>query len=248
MKKIAMFLLLAVMTAATSFASYIVILKDGTRYRATQKWTLSGGKALVKLEDGSVLQLDPKLIDVKKSEAMNQLGLGDVNVIAQEAPPAAEAPASRPVGLGSIARIRKLPGATNEAPDSSTAGPASSNSTPVQGSGPGYLGNDVTSKFVSAFENVGLFGAKITASAPYKLRIEIPADNEDQVFKAISATSYMMLRIPEATGQRIDMVELFMATISGGAAGRFQMSREDAQNIDVKKISLPDYFLQKVLF
>jgi hypothetical protein len=39
-----------------------------------------------------------------------------------------------------------------------------------------------------------------------------------------------------------------MATTNGGAAGRFQMTHDDAAAIDAKKLSLESYFIRKVLF
>jgi hypothetical protein len=44
------------------------------------------------------------------------------------------------------------------------------------------------------------------------------------------------------------MVELFMATIKGGAAGRFQMTMADAEAIDKKQVSLQAYFVTNVLY
>ncbi|MEA2490124.1 MAG: hypothetical protein QOH21_1916, partial [Acidobacteriota bacterium] len=50
------------------------------------------------------------------------------------------------------------------------------------------------------------------------------------------------------TDANIEMVELFMRTTNGGAAGRFQMTRADAVALDQKTISQHDYFVRKVLY
>jgi hypothetical protein len=39
-----------------------------------------------------------------------------------------------------------------------------------------------------------------------------------------------------------------MKTTTGGAAGRFKMSRADAEALDSKKITRQDYFIHNVLF
>ena len=49
-------------------------------------------------------------------------------------------------------------------------------------------------------------------------------------------------------GVQIDAVDLFMKTTTGGAAGRFHMTRDDAQALDAKTITPQDYFVLKVLF
>ena len=67
--------------AVPLFASYIVVLKDGTQYKAKQKWTVSNGKALVALTDGGMLQIDPSLIDTKKTDRLTfAIGCGIAGV------------------------------------------------------------------------------------------------------------------------------------------------------------------------
>ncbi len=73
-------------------------------------------------------------------------------------------------------------------------------------------------------------------------------DTEDRVFNAISATSYLMVRNAGVANVRIDMVELFMRTTTGGSAGRFQMSRADAEALNNRAISQQDYFVRKVIY
>ncbi|MGZ7042124.1 MAG: hypothetical protein ACXVH7_10075, partial [Thermoanaerobaculia bacterium] len=62
------------------------------------------------------------------------------------------------------------------------------------------------------------------------------------------ATSFLITRNAGVTGVRVDMVELFMRTTTGGSSGRFQMSRSDAEALDTKQISQQDYFIRKVIF
>jgi hypothetical protein len=49
-------------------------------------------------------------------------------------------------------------------------------------------------------------------------------------------------------GVQIDVVELFMKTTTNGAAGRFQMTRDDAQALTDHKISQQEYFVRRVIF
>src|SRR6185369_1526651 len=92
------------------FASYIVVLKDGKQYKAKAKWTVQNGKALVQLENGQSLLIDPALIDEAKSEQTTKLGLGDVRIMNLDAkmPDAPGTPKSATPSLGEQIRLRKL--------------------------------------------------------------------------------------------------------------------------------------------
>ncbi len=228
---------------ANAFATYIVALKTGASYKAKAKWTVKGGKAYVSLESGETLELDPSLIDEARSEQMTRSGLGDARIIAVGT--SDTAPVKQQPSLGSTIRLRKLPPtqAVPAAPATTTTAP--SPDVPASGN---LLGQDVVEKFARAYENVGLFEQKLTATGPHSLRAELTADSEDKVFNAISATSFLMVRNAGVPGAQIDMVELFMKTTTGGSSGRFQMSQDDAQALDSKKISQQDYFVRRVIY
>jgi hypothetical protein len=239
MKKV-LFFALAVLVAAPSFARYIVVLKDGTRYAAKAKWTVVSGKAIVQLESGQSLQLDPSLIDVRASEQMTKIGMANANVI--DLNPGATAAQNTGGGqpsLGGQIKLRK------NTPQPQQAQPAVE---PAPVSGAGEMFPEVLEKFGRAFENVGIFERRIVSTGANSLRAELTVDTEDRVFNAISATSFLMVRNAGVDGAQIEMVELFMKTITGGSAGRFRMSRADAEALDKRTISQQDYFVRKVIY
>jgi hypothetical protein len=238
----------AALLSANAFATYIVALKNGTTYKAKAKWTLKGGKAYVSLENGELLALDPSLIDEPKSEQMTKSGLGDANVLAVGSTDTAPAAKQQP-SLGASIKLRKLAPSqsTAPAPGPSTTAPATAPpALPV--SGGNLLSQEVVEKFARAYENVGLFEQKLTATGPRSLRADLTADSEDKVFNAISATSFLMVRNAGVPGAEIDVVELFMKTTNGGSSGRFQMTRDEAQALDAKKISQQEYFVRRVIY
>ena len=240
-KKALVLFAFALFIATQSFASYIAVLKDGKQYKAKAKWTMQGGKALVQLENGQSLLIDPSLIDEAKSELTTKLGLGDVKIVDLDAklPAGVKPPPTAPT-LGDQIKLRK-PGEQNaqQAAPAVAAPVAPPSST---------MSTEVMMKFERAYENVGIFEHKLSSSGAGKIRAELTADSEDKVFNAISATSYLMVRNAGVTGTQIDMIELFMKTTNGGAAGRFQMSRDDAQALDAKTMSLQEYFVRKVIY
>jgi hypothetical protein len=226
--------------SANLFATYYVILKNGTAYKAKAKWTVTNGKALVNLENGQQLQLDPALIDEARSEQATRSGLGDAKILAIGNDPAGGPDRPQQSQLGAAIKLRKLPAAGE-------AQPAPPSPPPVAAGG-GMISNEVVEKFQRAYENVGLFEQNIKGTGPHSLRAELTADSEDKVFNAISATSFLMVRNAGVPGADIEVVELFMKTTNGGSSGRFHMTREDATKIDTKQVTQQEYFVRKVLF
>lgn len=239
MKKALTLVAFAVLFAVPAFARYIVVLKDGTSYTAKAKWTVSNGKALVLLENGQSLQLDPALIDVARSEQATRLGLHNARVMdTPQTTTSAPPPPSQP-SLGDQIRLRR-PTEKKPAPAPAAA--------PLASPGTSQLLSRVVENFDRAYDNIGIFEKEISATGPSSLRAELTIDTEDRVFNAISATSYLMVRDAGVEGAKVDMVELFMKTTTGGAAGRFQMTRADADALHAKTISQQDYFIRKVLY
>ena len=223
------------LVSSQAFATYFVILKDGTEIRARAKWTLVNGKAVIPLESGQTMVVDPNSIDVAKSEQTTQMGGAAVLNVGQT--PAQQK--SQQSQLGAAFKLRKLPGTETAAQTTTT--------TPVIPTGP-LIGPEVLSKFERAYENVGIYEHKLTATGAHSLRAELTADNEEKVFNAISATSFLIIRNAGVVGAQVDLVELFMRTTTGGSSGRFQMTREDANALDGKSITREEYFIRKVLY
>src|SRR5687767_15139424 len=111
MKKTLTIVAFTSLLASQAFATYVVVLRDGTRYNAKAKWTVVNGKALVNLEDGRALQLDPSLIDVAQSERLTRLGITNGSIVDLN-PNLPEAQQAKPpaASLGSQIRLKR-PGA-----------------------------------------------------------------------------------------------------------------------------------------
>lgn len=245
MKKTFAFFAFAILVASHSFASYIVVLRDGTRYVAKTKWTVVKGKAIVQLENGQSLQLDPNLIDVAKSEQTTKMGMANANVIDLGTSESTPRKAQKP-SLGDI-RLRPRETPQQAAPRAATPAPSAAMPAPVA-TVSGTMPAEVTEKFDRAYENVGIFERNVTSTGARSLRAEMTVDTEERVFNAISATSFLMVRNAGVDGAQIDVVEMFMKTTTGGSAGRFQMTRADAEALDKRTMSQQDYFVRKVIY
>jgi len=232
--------LAAAIATQLAAASYWVVTKDGARYEAKSKWTMVNGKAMVTLVNGNVMQLDPNIIDAAKSEEVTRLGGGSL-IGVEQTPVTATSKAST---LGSSIRLHRLPSAQPVTP-APIAPPADMPQPSAPGTG---LGADVISRFERAFENVGIFEHKLIPIGTNSLRADLTADNEEKVFNTLTATAFLMVHNAGITGVRIDSVDLFLKTTTGGAAGRFHITREDAQALESKTMTPQAYFVLKVLF
>lgn len=239
MKRSILIAAVASLFAAQAFGSYYVVLKNGTQYKAKAKWTITNGKALILLDSGQSLVLDPALINEAKSDEVTRNGTGGLNTIDLD-PNMPQTDTGGKANLGAAIKLRKM-----QQPAPTTTQPTAA--APAIPAGP-LLGADVVDKFDRAYENVGIYEKKLTATGPHSLRAELTADSEEKVFNAISATSFLITRNAGVSGVHVDMVELFMRTTTGGSSGRFQMSRSDAEALDTKQISQQDYFIRKVIF
>jgi hypothetical protein len=239
MKKTLILAALAIVAATPLFAaSYWVVMKDGSRYEARAKWTIVNGKATMTLTNGNVLTLDPASIDVAKSEEMTRLGGGQLFGVEQRS-----SPTSKASEIGGAIRLRKLPPTQATAPAVATAATETLAIAPGAGLDPGVI-----SKFERAFEDVGIFEHKVISTGPHSLRADLTADNEEKVFNTLTATAFLIMHNAGVAGVQIDAVDLFMKTTTGGAAGRFHVTRDDAQALDAKTITPQNYFILKVLF
>ncbi|HSP14174.1 MAG TPA: hypothetical protein VLV78_05425 [Thermoanaerobaculia bacterium] len=244
MKRLLPLLAFAVLICSQSFAAYIVVLKDGTRYKAKTKWTVTNGKAIVTLENGQTLVLNPNEIDAAKSEELSKLGLGDVNVLSTSPQTQPQTQTQKPT-LGQLVRGARRP--TEPATPVTQTAPAGQSPNAATTTIPDQTDARLRDTFERAYENVGIFEHKISGTNR-NIRVDLTADNEDKVFSAISATAFLIQRNAGLEGNQIDMVELFMKTTTGGSAGRFQMSRADADALSNKSMSLQDYFIRRVIY
>jgi hypothetical protein len=247
MKKSLTLLAFAMLLSTQAFAAYTIVLKDGTRYNAKMKWSIQNGKALVTLESGSTMTINPNEIDVAKTDEVNNLGMGNVNVLGQEQPAQSNSAKQAPT-LGQMVKMRRQQQALPPTPAPTTTAHAPTGMAPaVPSPVADQLDPRLKDTFERAYENVGIFEHKLSGTNR-SVRVQVTADSEEKVFNAVSATAFLIARNAGVDNMQIDIVELYMATTTGGSAGRFQINRADADSINNKAISLQDYFIRKVIY
>ena len=249
MKKSFVLFAAAALLAVHAFASgYWVVMKDGTRYQAKAKPTISGARATIQMQSGSTLIVDAAQIDQAKSEEVTRLGGGELlGVEPVQSGSSAAQPQNSP--LGSQIRLRKLPPAQPQ----QTPVPQLPNAVAPTAPTGGEVQADVVEKFGRAFESAGVFEHKINSINKSAIHCELTADSEDKVFNVLSAAAFLVVHNAGLPGAQLDMVEIFMKTTTGGSAGRFQMTQADAQALYTGGLApdrpkLQDYYIRKVIY
>lgn len=255
LKSFALFAAVALVALQALAADYWVVMKDGTRYKAKARPTVTGNRATIQMQSGSTLVVDASQIDVAKSEEVTKNGGGEVLAIEQR-PTGMATQVQQSPSLGSQIKLRKLP---SQQPQTATAAPVAlpppQPATPITAtpSTGAEAQAGVIDKFTRAFENVGIYEHKITSINRTSLHCELTADSEDKVFNVLSAAAFLVVHNAGIPGAQIDMVEIFMKTTNGGSAGRFQMTQADAQALYAGGVSptpakMQEYFVRKVLY
>src|ERR1044071_8259788 len=121
MKKSLVLFAAAALLALQAFAAdYWVVMKDGTRYKAKARPTVTGNRATIQMQSGSTLVVDASQIDVAKSEEVTRNGGGEVLAIEQR-PTGMATQTQQSPSLGSQIKLRKLP--SQQQPQTATAAP-----------------------------------------------------------------------------------------------------------------------------
>src|SRR5437660_9496356 len=157
MRKLLLTAAAALLLSTQAFAAYFIVLKDGTQYKARQKWTVVNGKATFQLENGQTLQLDPASIDVAKSEEATKYGGG--SVLGQEQRQTGGTKPQQST-LGGAFKLRRLPTEQPVVTNPNAPPPVA----PITGT---PLSTEVIAKFEQAYENVGIFEHKLTPTGAH---------------------------------------------------------------------------------
>lgn len=237
------FLFLIILGLSGILLPYVIYLKDGSTYQAKEKYRVDKGMAIITLTNGTVISVDLQLVDAARTEQANKSGIDadailDTGTSGQSSPPR-----NKPTSLGQIA---KQGGALNS-PSSlgtSTAKPTTGKSTEVE-----FADESVRRAFTKIFENVNLFEYKIVqGSTPSTVRINMTTDNEKDVFNALTASAKVMNELRDLKKQNVTALELYFATTSGAAAGRFSFGLDAAKNLAEGQVPVEQFFVDQVLF
>jgi len=225
-------------------AVYVIILRNGNRVVAQEKYQVKGANAIFRNKTGTLMSVPLDQIDVARTERVNSLNLGDA-VALEWVDEAGPTPVPTPTpSVATLGKIRR----GLAAPEADAARP-----TPTPGISfrdRPYKDRQVEQAFTEGLERSHLYLYRMSeGTRPEYFFIEIQVSGQPEVLKALDAvaTTYHILNqtAPDRSPAR---VEIQMLNEAGREAGLFRLSTEDAAELALKKISAEDFFVKHVIF
>lgn len=214
--------------------AYNVKLKDGSIIFARSKYDVKGKKAIITLQNGTVVSYDLDLIDIPGTEAYNKETQSNVLVIDTGEkgvlPVATQPPANT---LQDVIRKKKM---KVEAP--------SSRSEINQATASQQVDAAVEQAFRKVLDGAGIAQYRLS-NLRGKVRFLATANTEEAVFNTISAVARALADLG-GRGQDV-AVDIVLTTSSGDSGGNFEMNAEQARLIVNGNMPVAEYFLKHVI-
>ncbi|MGV8041592.1 MAG: hypothetical protein AB2L07_16515 [Thermoanaerobaculaceae bacterium] len=244
-------LALIVLCASTwSYAAYVLILKDGTRQVAREKYRIKGKNLEYVTTTGTLRSIPLALVDLKATEELNARDYGSARpldwVDGNEIPPT---PTPTPSVAQMVGHLRS----------SAVAGPVQSvlpTPTPIVAFREAKFADQrVDQAFQQGLESYHLYLYRTSqGTQPGYLFLEVQVNGQKEVSRALQAitTTYHVvaqdLQKNNQTARIPERVELLLLNEAGKEAGVFRVSPADAEELATGKITPEAFFVQKVMF
>ena len=85
-------------------------------------------------------------------------------------------------------------------------------------------------------------------TTPDTVRIIMTTDNEKDIFNALTASAKVMSELSDLGKKNVAILELYLTTTSGAAAGRFSFNVESAKSLAEGRVPVEQFFIDQVLF
>jgi len=243
-KRFAFVGVLLLLLAHEALAVYVVVLRNGTRITAKEKYQVKGPNAVFVTKIGTLTSIPLSQVDVQATEKANALNLGDAEALdwvdIQRIFPT-PTPTPQVSALGHI-----RPGIATKEGDAAKPTP-----TPGIGYREGhYRDPQVDQAFQQILESYHLYLYRTSeGTQPAYLFVEIQVSGQSETLKALQAVSsaYQLLA-EKAPGRLPEAVEIQMLNEAGKETGLFRMTVADAAELVSGKITPDRYFVEKVIF
>ena len=243
-KRVAFFGILVLLVAHQALAVYVVVLRNGTRVVAREKYQVKGPNAIFMTKIGTLTSIPLSQINVEVTEKVNAMKLGDAEALdwvdIQKI-----FPTPTPTrAVSALGRIRSGI-ATKEG--------EAAKPTPTPGvvyRDARYRDQQVDQAFQQGLESYHLYLYRTSeGTQPGYLFIEIQVNGQPETLKALQAVSMTYQLLVEKAPTRLpEAVEIQMINEAGKEAGVFRMSVADAAELVSGKVTPDKYFLEHVIF
>jgi hypothetical protein len=230
--------------ASAAQAAYVVVLKNGSRVVARERYQLKGSSVVVTLRNGTLTSIPLAHVDLEATEKLNAQNLGDATPL-EWVDAARPTPVPTPTpSVASLGRI--IPGLAR--PENDAARP-----TPTPGISlrdVEYPDKQVERAFEEGLERYHLYLYRTSmGSQPRYLFVEVRVNGQAEVVKVLQAITATYHVLAESAPDRApERVELQMLNESGKEAGLFRLSPADAAELATAKTTAEEFFVHKVIF
>jgi len=247
--------LVALALVAAPGWAYTVFLKDGSSIQASEKYTVQGDLALIRLQSGTTSSIPLAQIDVARTEAANQNRYDGTTMVIEGGQtsglqPGAEAP--RKQTLSDLIKERtdgelRRPGAQARA--SVPEMPAAlSRLAATRPSRAPYPDTEAASQLLGFVSARGISAVSVHSGRQDDVPLlAFETASEGSVFKSIVAGASALVQA-RAAGARIGGVEIVCETPDGGTGGSFDLSPDLARRVLSGDYEITRFFVENVRF
>jgi len=228
----------ALLLGASNALAFNVLLKNGSIIFAREPYTVKGNKAIITLQNGTIVSYDLDQIDIPGTDKYNKENPGNVIAITtgENAPAMAPPTPHATTSLQEVIRQKKV---TIGAPPSKSSGGSMSAASSFQSVDP-----FVEETFHRTLDGASISQYRITTIRG-RVRLLATANTEEAVFNTLAATARVLAEL--ATKGKPLSIDIVMTTSSGDSAGSFEMNPDQARLIVNGSLTAADYFIQNVI-
>lgn len=250
MKRTLALALVVLCASVWSDAAYVLILKDGTRQIAREKYRIKGKNVEFVTPTGTLRSIPLALVDLKATDELNARNFGSALpldwVDGNEIPPT---PTPTPSVGQMVGHLRS----------GTVAGPVQQvqpTPTPIVAFREAKFADQrIDRAFQQGLESYHLYlyrSSQGTQPAYFFLEVQVNGPKEvNRALQAVTTTYHVIaqdLRKSNQTERLPERVELLLLNEAGKEAGVFRISPADAEELATGKITPEAFFVQKVLF
>ena len=244
MKKAVLFGVILLLAAQQALAVYVVILRNGARVVAKEKYKVQGPNAVFVTKNGTFTSIPLDQLDVEVTDKVNSQGLGDAQLLEWvDAKKLLPTPTPTPP-VAALGRIKAGVAAKEGAAARPTPTPG------VMFREARYRDSKVDLAFQQGLESYHLYLYRTSeGTKPAYLFIEIQVNGQPETIKALQAvTATYQLLVQKAPDRLPERVELQMLNEAGKEAGVFRLSADDAAELVSGKVTPESFYVQHVIF
>lgn len=253
-KIIALGFALAVWAAAAS--AYTVILKDGSKLVAKEKYKVVNGMAIIVLANGTQTSIRASEIDTARTDQVNQSNYGTA-VVLDATGKETDLPASEPAPTRP--ELKDLIAARQQAPQPAAAAARRESRPAANGAGASSSGSDLdrlprnplprlelAAEIKQQLRAKGIEDVLIyRGSRPDRALLEITTNSEAAVFRSLEAAAAVLATVQS---KGIAAFELSLTSAARERAGQFVLTSELASMLVDKRVETGTFYVNNVQF